>query len=420
MVRRRRGGRVVLRCAALLASAAFLAFVGALAAQAQQRQVGDIAVFARVGPPGHPDALAIADDGSVWVGSNGGAQNTPAPSVLTHLSPTGRLLGEITIAGQNVGRDHGLLGIALDDRGALYVVDRAPARILRVDPVTTRQSTYAEIPDLPTCGAPPCEPGPNQVPWPNGAAFAADGALYVADFAQATIFRVPRGGGVAQVWLQDERYISPFGINSLAVDAAGRLLFTTTLEVLPRPTGGAARGGLRRVTVAPDGSAGSVEDLWTAKPGEGPDGLAVAASGDVYVTTLITNQVVALTADGTETARFPADPVGNLALEVPLDNPASIRFAGTRLLITNLSFFRSDPASYAVLDLEVGQPGLALRRPSTARAAQPARPRPAAAAAPAPRPPAPGPLPATGARWTLTVGALLTALAAAALRRTVS
>ncbi len=407
---RRFAGRIPLIAGVAAALGVFLVPAGA-----QQRPVGDIGVFARVGPPGHPDALAIADDGSVWVGSNGGAQNTPAPSVLTHLSPAGELLDEITVVGQDVGRDHGLLGIALDDRGALYVVDRAPARILRVDPVTGQQSTYAEIPDLPACGSAPCEPGPNQVPWPNGAAFGMDGGLYVADFAQATIFRVPRGGGVAQVWLQAARYISPFGINSLAIDAAGRLLFTTTVEVLPQPTLRGGRGGLFRVTVAPDGTAGEVETVWTAGPGEGPDGLAIAASGALFVTTLIANQIVALTEDGMETARYPASPVANLALEVPLDNPASIRFAGTRLLITNLSFFRSDPASYAVLDLEVGEPGLPLRRPSTTRAgaAPTARPAPPRVATPAP-----APLPATGGIAPFAVAAVVVALAAAALRRT--
>jgi len=400
----------------LVAGGAALATILASPATAQQRPVGDIRVLARLGAPGHPDALAVADDSSVWVGSNGGAQNTPAPSVITHLSPTGELLREITVTGQDTGADHGLLAIVLDDRGTLYVVDRAPARVLRVDPVSGAQSTYAEIPDLPSCGATPCEPGPDQVPWPNGAAFTGDGTLYVADFAQATIFRVPRGGGAAQVWLQDDRFISPFGLNSVAVDAVGRLLFTTTTELTPQPSGtGAGQGGLRRVPIDSTGAPGAVEDVWTARPGEGPDGLAVAASGAVYVTTLITNQVVALTADGTETARYPADPAANLALEVPVDNPASIRFTGTRLLITNLSFFRSDPASYAVLDLEVGETGLALRRPSTAAApARPAaRPTPAR---PAPAPAAPAPLPATGAT-PYAVVALLVALAGFAVRR---
>lgn len=366
------------------------------------RAVGDIEVFARLGPPGHPDALAVASDGSVWVGSNGGAQNTPAPSVITQLSPTGDLLREITVTGQDLERDHGLLAIVLDDRDRLYVVDRSPARVLRIDPRTAVQETYAQIPDLASCGAAPCEPGPDQVPWPNGAAFAADGTLYVADFAQATVFRVPAGGGDAsggdaQVWLQDARYISPFGINSLAFDAAGRLLFTTTVELVPQPPRtGPGTGGIRRVTIEPSGAPGAVADVWTARPGDGPDGLAVAASGAIYATTLVSNHVVALTSDGEETARHPADPRANLALEVPLDNPASIRFAGTRLLITNLSFFRSDPDSYAVLALDVGEPGLPLHRPRIGSPAPAARPAPTRPRAPAPVVSPPAPLPATG------------------------
>ena len=65
---------------------------------------------------------------------------------------------------------------------------------------------------------------------------------------------------------------------------------------------------------------------------------------------------------GEELARVPATPEENLALDVPLDGPASVAFMGRRLLVTNQSL-GGNPASWAVFDVFVGERGLPLFYP---------------------------------------------------------
>jgi hypothetical protein len=69
-----------------------------------------------------------------------------------------------------------------------------------------------------------------------------------------------------------------------------------------------------------------------------------------------------LSPGGEELARGPATPEENLALEVPLDGPASAAFVGRRLLVTNQSL-GGNPSSWAVLDVFAGERGLPLFYP---------------------------------------------------------
>jgi hypothetical protein len=75
------------------------------------------------------------------------------------------------------------------------------------------------------------------------------------------------------------------------------------------------------------------------------------------------NQLLVLSPRFAELARTPADPVANLAQEVPLDGPASLAFLGRRVLLSNQSTFRADPSSWAILDVFAGERGLPLHHP---------------------------------------------------------
>jgi hypothetical protein len=50
-------------------------------------------------------------------------------------------------------------------------------------------------------------------------------------------------------------------------------------------------------------------------------------------------------------------------MEVPYDGPASVAFAGERVLVTNQTFPTAHPEHWAVLDVFVGERGLPLFRP---------------------------------------------------------
>ncbi|MBW3591069.1 MAG: hypothetical protein KY393_04370, partial [Actinobacteria bacterium] len=101
--------------------------------------------------------------------------------------------------------------------GRVHINDKPAVLGSRIDPETGEQTTYAEIPDLPQCGAGEgdgdCEPSSeDSEPWPNWPVFDEDGNLYVTDLHQATIWRIPPRGQ-AQVWHQSADYDSIFSLN---------------------------------------------------------------------------------------------------------------------------------------------------------------------------------------------------------------
>jgi hypothetical protein len=103
--------------------------------------------------------------------------------------------------------------------------------------------------------------------------------------------------------------------------------------------------------------------VWESRFLDGPDGIAIARSGNVYVALALANQVVKLSPDFRELARTPPNPPANREEEIPLDGPASMAFQGQRLLVSNQSPLRADPASWAILDVHAGEAGLPLHHP---------------------------------------------------------
>jgi len=74
---------------------------------------------------------------------------------------------------------------------------------------------------------------------PDFPVFAPDGTMYVTDAFQALIWRVPRGGGRAEVWLTDPGLESIFGPNGAQFMPDGRtLLFANTFRSRPGQASG--------------------------------------------------------------------------------------------------------------------------------------------------------------------------------------
>ncbi|HEV3001246.1 MAG TPA: hypothetical protein VGW75_10955 [Solirubrobacteraceae bacterium] len=144
--------------------------------------------------------------------------------------------------------------------------------------------------------------------------------------------------------------------------ADGRTLLFVNTASNPA-AGNSLTGRLYTVPVEPGGGPGALTQVWESRPLDAPDGLAIAASGNVYVALAGANQVLLLSPAFAEVARAPRDPAANEAEEVPLDGPGSLAFLGDRLLVSNHSPVRGDPASWAVLDVFAGEPGLPLHHP---------------------------------------------------------
>jgi sugar lactone lactonase YvrE len=329
----------------------------------------DLRIFTRIGDPGQPEPVAIGADRRVYVGTNqSGKGDAGAPSRVFAYTRAGKLVRQYVIEGQELDEDHGIQGLAFDGRGRLFALDRsADPRVIVLDPTTGRQRTYARFRDVPPCGE--GESGDcsatraDASAEPDYAAFGPGGALYVTDIEQALIWRIPRGGGRASVWLTDPRLESVFGPNGIQFVNGGRTLLLAVTATFPSPSDPPGSGALFKVPLrGAKRQAGSLELFWRSRPVDGPDGFAVGRSGTVYLALAGANQIVVISRKGAEIARVPTNLVENAAMEVPLDGPASAAFLGRRVLITNQST-AGNPSSWAVYDLYAGERGLPLFRP---------------------------------------------------------
>ena len=338
-----------------------------------QREIGTTRVFTRVESPGMPEGIAVNHQGDrVYVGTNAPALGNPGaePSKLfVYDAATGENVAEFQIEGQRLEETHGIVGLAPGKHDVVYVADRNPARILRIDfgsPGPT-QSTYADIPDLRPCtvSASPCSQAASDLPpYPDGIAFDHDGYLYVSDFQQATIFRIPPDGGAAEVWFSDQRLESPFGPNGIAIDKSKRTMyFAMTGAATPPLT---ARGTIYTLPIVDAPIASDLAEFFTyPDPAAGPDGIAFGKSDNLYVALAGANAISVLSPDAREIIRFP-DAVDNQQQEIPYDMPGSIAFNDrTRsILVTNHTYFTANAEHWAVVEAFVDDTALKLEEPN--------------------------------------------------------
>jgi sugar lactone lactonase YvrE len=326
-------------------------------------------VFAPVPSPGQPEGIAVAPDGTVYAGTEtapfGARPEGTPPSKLFAFAPDGALRHEWTIAGET--RDgttsYGLFGLALDRAGVVYAVEHGPPSIIALDPRTGAQREYVRFRDVPSCRAAGRTTDCSQTngdlaPFPNFAVFAPDGTMYVTDLQQALIWRIPPGGGRAEVWLTDPRLETVFGPNGAQLTADGRALMFALST--PSPTPGSA--GLYRVPIQPDGRPGPLTQFWSDTKGDAADGFQIARSGNVWVVAGSAGQLVVLSPEGRELRRFPMS--GDSQQDVPFDAPANIVLLGDHALVTNHAWVVYAPPHWAVLDVSPAEAGVPYFYPS--------------------------------------------------------
>jgi sugar lactone lactonase YvrE len=211
-------------------------------------------------------------------------------------------------------------------------------------------------------------------PMPDYAAWGPDGSLYVTDYQQAVIWRVPPAGGRAQVWLADRRLDGgPFGTACLTLLADHHTLLFDQASSGGLGSVNPTTGKLYTVAIEPGDRPGPLRQLWESGPADAPDGCAVARSGDIYLALVgLSNQIVELSPAGQEIARFGQQFTGTNDSPVPFDSPSGVAFLGTELIIANQSYFANNHSNQALLALQTGEPGQPVYVPADAGAA-PAR-----------------------------------------------
>lgn len=334
-----------IRLAAALAAATVL-----VAVPARAQQFGDVEVLATVPtPPGSPEGIAVAGDRFYVAGpARFGTILSGPSSVLAFDLATGQLLAAYPTQGENVLAEHGNSCLALDGLDRLYVLN-TQLGVYRLDPATGVQEPYgAPFPNLPACGllqTKKCSPTLVDLPpLPNDIVFDADGDAYVTDSMQATIWKLPAGGGAPQIWFQDLRLASPYiGVNGLRLDPTREALyFTVTTDLF-------GDGYIYTLPLVEHPGAGDLAVFHAFAPGEAPDGLAFGASGDLYVTLALptTSGVAIFRPDGTERTRLVS---ALLSPTWPYDSPANVAFDDLgSMLVVNHAFATNLPSHFNVL-----------------------------------------------------------------------
>lgn len=321
---------------------------------------GAVSVFSRTPtPPGFPEGVALVGGRAyVTAPATFGTAGQGPVEVFVHRRFTGALEQRIAIQGTDLSQEHPASDLAVDGWGRVYLSDNQQG-VVRLTPSGQQQPYSLSFPDLRPCSSvpagTPCSPtAVDRPPLANGLAFDVHGNLYVTDSFQATLWRIPRGGGAPQIWFQDARLDVDFGANGIALSPCGRFLYFSV--------SGFALGVIYRLPVVPQPTAAELETV-ALLPGQGPDGLAFGAYGWLYVALANTNQVAILDMNGAELRRLP--PPGAPQGPIPLDGPSSIAFDPFTFtaLVVNHAPLTGNPDSFGVLRLCVKDPGAPVVRP---------------------------------------------------------
>jgi len=315
-------------------------------AQALSRPIGDIQVFATLGYPGHPGGLAV--NGRTLYVSTSNADfdrlfDTSDEIWAFRLDTGGPVqtgTNPILVPRQASAQTMGLLGMALDARGRLYIADMN-GRVLRVDPSTGVQDVYGMI---------PTNTDTSVTDMPGFVVFDVAGNLYVSDWSAPIIWRVPPGGGQAQLWFTDPRLAGTYGANvaGIALDPSGQNLYIAAatqesqIAVYRLPLAHPDALHLQEfhrytdfvmMPCEPDPNVQTI--ACATMPALGAGGIAFGASGKLYVALFSKQQLSILRPDGSEALRFPSSDE-NMMLDVPVDGLFAVAFDGRgSLLVAN-------------------------------------------------------------------------------------
>jgi hypothetical protein len=326
-------------------AAAVLALTVWSPASAAPREVGDTQVFSLVPSPGFPAYVHVHTNGRVYAGTYIDAGSTMRSKVV-EWDADGTLLRSWAVPGQDLDADHGVQVANQTRSGRLVLLETSTASILTLDVTTGRFRRVARFPD----GA-----------LPNYATWGPHGALFVTDYAEGVIWKLPHGSSRPRRWFSSPALAGAVEFGTTGVryrPGPGDLLISqqTSSDGASLPT----NGHLYRLPVRSDGKPGELATLWTSQPGDLPDGFGIGRSGHVYVALAgLSNQLVELTAVGDEVRRFGTALTGDNGSPIPFDTPCSATFLGKRVLVANQSAIAGDATHQAILDVYVGETGRA-------------------------------------------------------------
>lgn len=260
-----------------------------------------------------PEGIEVDGVGNVWVAAFGAASGR---GELYVFDRRGRFLRQVSVPASSPSP----LGLAFQPgTGALLLVDFGGSRVLAVDARTGEATPFLTLPALP-------HPGGAGL---NDLTFDAAGNVYVSDSFQGVVWRTGPAGGQATAWVDDPLLrtsgVPPFGANGLRFNRDGSALFVANTgdDTVVRVPVVAGAAGVPAVFV---------------QGVNGADGLLVDADDNLWIAANQADEVVVIDPTGKAIAKLgDFDGVDRAGAPLGLLFPASLRFAGRDLLVTNLS-----------------------------------------------------------------------------------
>jgi len=339
-----------------------------LAAAAATAKTAPSSVFAPIAAsPGFPEGI-VRHQNRVFVAgpARASAPGAGPSEVAIFHARTGAPLGAIPIEGEDLSASHSLHGITTDGDGNLYALS-SQLGVVRLSKHGNdwEQEVYAgPFPDLPLCHlakvGEACSPGSKSLPaMPNDIAFDEDGYAYVTDSLQATIYRIPPGGGAPEIWFQSEAlagYLDLVGVNGIRVSPDGARVFFSVSFCADAPWEGRIFSLPREASPAPSDL--QVEHVFNGF--EGPDGIAFGERGELHVALAGSNQLAVIGVGKGELSRLDLPNTS----AIPLAAPASLAFDGHGgMLVTNQAHTTGNAEHFAVLRVRTNDTGAALFQP---------------------------------------------------------
>ncbi len=260
-----------------------------------------------------PEGLEVDDrTGEVYAATFGFNAQGPVngPGKIYVFDKGGKLERPLSVAGST---SH-LLGLAFHPQTRdLLVIDFGAGNVLKVDPFTGASSVFMTVTG---------SPGLNDL------TFDKAGNVYVSDSFQGIIWKTTSAGGAATAWVTSPLLtttgIPPFGANGLRFNKAETALFVANTgndTVVKIPVAGGTPGAPAVLTNSINGA----------------DGLLIDGDDNIWVVANQSDEIVVIDPNGRVLAKLGdfdgvrnGSPVGMLF-------PASLRFSGDSLLVTNLS-----------------------------------------------------------------------------------
>ena len=248
-----------------------------------------------------PLGVAVDEGGNVYVGDSGNntIRKIASNGVVTTIAGTAGVVGSadgIGSAAQFIRPS----GVAVDGSGNIYVSDNQMIREIKPGgAVTTRAGSAYNSGSADGTGS------AAQFNWPSGIAVDGTGNVYVADSGNSAIRKITPANGVATLAGGTASSGSADGAGAAArfaepsavvADGTGNLYVADTDNSTIRKI---TANGVVTTIAGSTGSRGSADGTGSSAQFNGPYGIAVDASGNVYVADTGNKTVRKITAEGT-------------------------------------------------------------------------------------------------------------------------